>query len=123
GGERPHARDDSHAQRETREEDPKPAQPAAQLPAHQAGGEQQRAHVRPESEPRPSPSRRFAAGPSLSHFVGEGQVGAEVESPSPALGREREGPTAKLWEGEGLEDSYIRAIAPPRLRAGGRGRG
>ena len=46
----------------------------------------------------PSPSQRFALGPSLCHFVGEGQV-----SPSPALGREREGPiAARRWEGEGV---------------------
>jgi len=45
----------------------------------------------------PSPSLRSAPGPSLSHFVGEGP-----QSPSPVLGREREGPIAvRRWEGEG----------------------
>ena len=50
----------------------------------------------------PSPSQRYALGPSLSHFVGEGQARAESESPSPALEREREGPAATQREGEGL---------------------
>ncbi len=46
----------------------------------------------------PSPSRRYATGPSLSHFVGEGQTSVEPDSPSPVK-REREGPTAKAVGG------------------------
>src|SRR5258708_9678083 len=36
----------------------------------------------------PSPSQRLALGPSLSHFVGEGQASALQKSPSPALAGE-----------------------------------
>src|SRR5262249_49899186 len=62
--------------------------------------EQHRSGVAP-----PSPPRRVALGPSLSHFVGEGQA-----SPSPVK-REREGPGAKHWEGE---DERGRAEEPTR---------
>jgi len=68
----------------------------------------------------PSPSQRSALGPSLSHSVGEGLI-----RPSPALGREREGPAAQQREGEGatsttatregwtrIEESFVIA-APP----------
>ena len=43
-------------------------------------------------------------------------MGRDVEkSPSPAL-REREGPTPKVWEGEGLRGTI--ALTRPRLRLG-----
>src|SRR5579885_248727 len=52
----------------------------------------------------PSPSQRFALGPSLSHFVGEGP-----QSPFPVQ-REREGPiAARRWEGEG---AHINSTQP-----------
>ena len=44
----------------------------------------------------PSPSQRFASGPSLSPRRGEPDGGSNI----PLLG-EREGPAAKPWEGEG----------------------
>src|SRR5262249_4197897 len=47
----------------------------------------------------PSPSQRYAPGPSLSRFTGEGLAG-----PSPTKW-ERKGPMAKPWEGEGLSSS------------------
>ena len=53
------------------------------------------ARARPSAVPPPSPSRRVATGPSLSHSAGEGQ-----RSPSPVK-REREGPAAQQREGEG----------------------
>jgi len=59
-----------------------------------------------QKQAQPSPSQRIALGPSLSHFVGEVQ-----KSLSPALEREREGPAAKQWEGEG-------AIVPAAAREG-----
>ncbi|HLJ20256.1 MAG TPA: 2Fe-2S iron-sulfur cluster-binding protein [Stellaceae bacterium] len=51
----------------------------------------------------PSPSRRVATGPSLSHSVGEGR-----KRPSPAPGREREGPAAQQREGEGTREGWTR---------------
>jgi len=59
-----------------------------------------------QKQAQPLPSQRIALGPSLSHFVGEVQ-----KSLSPALEREREGPAAKQWEGEG-------AIVPAAAREG-----
>jgi len=64
----------------------------------------------------PSPSRRVATGPSLSHSVGEGR-----KRPSPAPGREREGPAAQQREGEGTREGWTRIdesfviAAPPAV--------
>src|SRR5260370_3400932 len=59
-------------------------------------------------------------GPSLPRpSAGEGQVSAQCEenSPSPALGREREGPVAKRREGEGRYGvSTARPITSPLRR-------
>ena len=53
----------------------------------------------------PSPSRRFAPGPSLSHEGRGIPISADNNSPLPLW--EREGPDAKHWEGEGSSDSFF----------------
>ena len=54
----------------------------------------------------PSPSQRFASGPSLSPRRGK----PTTASMTPLLG-EREGPAAKPWEGEGDALAYPLAEA------------
>ena len=54
----------------------------------------------------PSPSRN--AGPSLSH-AGEREPTVQLGSkPTPLPSRERKGPAAKPWEGEGAYESARR---------------
>jgi 5-oxoprolinase (ATP-hydrolysing) len=70
--------------------------------------------ITPVFAEHPHPPSADALGPSLTHFVGEGQT-----SPSPALGREREGPVAKRREGEGLEPLFYVASRGHHADIGG----